>query len=145
MEITKEAYSEVYAIINLMSYNLLNKIPENILKVIDDKRDKNMNIEIVDINQYLISDEANQLLAVLYKNYFATTEERNVIKAKEQIILKKEQEMIQETYNPDNLFKNKKDTQNIVEDTVKQEVALIEYKESLFKKIWNKILSIFKK
>ena len=143
MEITKEAYSEVYAIINLMSYNLLNKIPENILKVIDDKRDKNMNIEIVDINQYLISDEANQLLAVLYKNYFATTEERNVIKAKEQIILKKEQEMIQETYNPDNLFKNKKDTQNIVEDTVKQEVALIEYKESLFKKIWNKILSIF--
>ena len=30
MEITKHAYSEVYAILNLLSWNLINKIPENI-------------------------------------------------------------------------------------------------------------------
>ena len=28
MEITKEAYSEVYAILNLMSWDLIKKIPE---------------------------------------------------------------------------------------------------------------------
>ena len=34
MENIKLAYSEVYAIINLMSYNLRSKIPSNFIKLI---------------------------------------------------------------------------------------------------------------
>ena len=35
MEITKQAYSEVYAIINLLSWNLFSKIPDKILENIE--------------------------------------------------------------------------------------------------------------
>ena len=45
----------------------------------------------------------------------------------------------------ENLFKDKKETSKTIEETRSKEVALVEDNESLFKKIWNKIISIFKK
>lgn len=133
MEITKEAYSEVYAILNLMSWNSINKIPEKIWENIENKRDKEKVIEINNIEEYQASEQANKLLAVLYKNYFATDEEKEVIQAKEKILYQKEQEELREKYNPDNLFKNKVSKV----ETVEKSVAMIEYKESIFTKIKN--------
>lgn len=133
MEITKQSYSEVYAIINLMSWNLINKIPDKILENIENKRDKEQIIEIDNIEKYQPSEQANKLLAVLYKNYFATDEEKNVIQAKEKILYQKEQEELHEKYNPDNLFKN--NTAKV--ETVENSVAMVEYKESVFTKIKN--------
>lgn len=133
MEITKEAYSEVYAILNLMSWNSINKIPERIWENIENKRDKEKVIEINNIEEYQASEQANKLLAVLYKNYFATDEEKEVIQAKEKILYQKEQEELREKYNPDNLFKNKVSKV----ETVENSVAMVEYKESIFTKIKN--------
>lgn len=139
MEITKQAYSEVYAIINLMSWNLIARIPEKILENIENKRDKEQIIEIDNIEEYTPSEQANKLLAVLYKNYFATDEEKNVIKAKERILYQKEQEELHEKYNPDNLFKNRA----MKVETVENSVAMVEYKESIFTKIKNWFKRIF--
>ena len=133
MEITKEAYSEVYAILNLMSWNLIKKIPENIWENIEKKRDKEQVIEIDNIKEYQVSEQANKLLAVLYKNYFANDEEKEVIQAKEKILYQKEQDELHEKYNPDNLFKNKRTKV----ETVENSVAMVEYKESIFTKIKN--------
>lgn len=133
MEITKEAYSEVYAILNLMSWNLIKKIPENIWENIEKKRDKEQVIEIDNIKEYQASEQANKLLAVLYKNYFANDEEKEVIQAKEKILYQKEQDELHEKYNPDNLFKNKRTKV----ETVENSVAMVEYKESIFTKIKN--------
>lgn len=133
MEITKEAYSEVYAILNLMSWNLIKKIPENIWENIESKRDKQKVIEIDNIENYQASEQANKILAVLYKNYFATDEEKEVIQAKEKILYEKEQEELHEKYNPDNLFKNKVTKVEPIENSV----AIVEYKESIFTKIKN--------
>lgn len=133
MEITKEAYSEVYAILNLMSWNSINKIPEKIWENIENKRDKEKVIEINNIEEYQASEQANKLLAVLYKNYFATDEEKEVIQAKEKILYQKEQEELREKYNPDNLFKNRVSKV----ETVENSVAMVEYKESIFTKIKN--------
>ena len=108
MEITKQTYSEVYAILNLMSLDLINKIPDNILQNIEEKRDIELNIEINDIEQHEVSDNANKVLAVLYKKYFATNEEKKVIKAKEKMLYVKQQEELHKRYNRDNLFKNRK-------------------------------------
>ena len=80
----------------------------NILNNINNKRDKENTIEIEDLKNYEFSEEANKILAVLYKNYFATAEERKVIQAKEKILYAKKQEKLREKYNPDNLFKKKK-------------------------------------
>ena len=133
MEITKEAYSEVYAILNLMSWNSINKIPEKIWENIENKRDKEKVIEINNIEEYQASEQANKLLAILYKNYFATDEEKEVIQAKEKILYQKEQEELREKYNPDNLFKNRVSKV----ETVENSVAMVEYKETKKKKIKN--------
>lgn len=141
MEITKEAYSEVYAILNLMSWDSISKIPEKIWENIDNKRDKDKIIEINNIEDYQASEQANKLLAVLYRDYFATDEEKEVIKAKEKILEQKEQEELYEKYNPDNLFKNKVSKV----ETVENSVAMVEYKESFFNKIKNWFKGLFKK
>ena len=107
MEITKEAYSEVYAILNLMSWDLIKKIPENIWENIEKKRNKEQVTEINNIKEYQASEPANKLLAVLYKNYFANDEEKEAIQAKEKILYERQQEELREKYNPDNLFKHK--------------------------------------
>lgn len=133
MEITKEAYSEVYAILNLMSWSSINKIPEKIWENIENKRDKDRVIEINNIEEYQTSEQANKLLAVLYKDYFATDEEKKVIQAKEKILEKKEQEELYKKFNPDNLFKNKASKV----ETVENSVAMVEYKESIFTKLKN--------
>ncbi len=133
MEITKEAYSEVYAILNLMSWSSINKIPEKIWENIENKRDKDRVIEINNIEEYQTSEQANKVLAVLYKDYFATDEEKKVIQAKEKILEKKEQEELYKKFNPDNLFKNKASKV----ETVENSVAMVEYKESIFTKLKN--------
>lgn len=133
MEITKQAYSEVYAIINLLSWNLFSKIPDKILENIEKKRDKENNIDINNIEDYHPSEQANKLLAVLYKNYFATEEEKKVIQAKEKILYQKEQEELHEKYNPDNIFKSRETKI----ETVENSVSMVEYKESIFTKIKN--------
>lgn len=133
MEISKEAYSEVYAILNLMSWNLINKIPEKIWENIDNKRDKDKVIEINNIEEYQTSEQANKLLAVIYKDYFATNEEKEVIQAKEKILYQKEQDELHEKFNPDNLFKNRETKI----ETVENSVAMVEYKETILTKIKN--------
>ncbi len=49
-----------------------------------------------------------------------------------------------EKYNPNDIFKNKKQI-NIETDNISDNVAMVEYKVSLFTKIFNKIKCIFKK
>ena len=85
--ITKKTYSEVYAVLNLLSWNFLNKIPDNILEKIENRRDKQQEIVIDNIKEYKLSDQTNKILALLYKNYFASDYEKKIIQAKE-IIMK---------------------------------------------------------
>ena len=75
--------------------------------------------------------------------YWTTDEEKKILNKalKENEI--KYRNKLREQYNPDDIFKNnkhKKEKENIV----KNEIYITEYKESLFKKIINKIRNIFK-
>lgn len=106
--ITKQAYSEVYTILSMMSETLKSRIPQNVLIGIDNKRDKQNTIKVNHIKQLNISKQAEEILAVLYKNYLATDDEKKIIKAKERILFKRKQEELRKKYNPDNIFKNRK-------------------------------------
>lgn len=48
-------------------------------------------------------------------------------------------------YNPDKLFKNKPEPSQAIEEKTTEKVELVEYKESILKRIVKKILSIFKR
>ena len=106
--ITKQAYSEVYTVLNMMSEALKNKIPQNVLNGIDNKRDKQNIIKVNNIKQLNISEQAEEVLAVLYKNYLASDDEKKIIKAKERILFERKQNELRKKYNPNNIFKNKK-------------------------------------
>lgn len=55
-----------------------------------------------------------------------------------------EQKEKYEKYNPNDIFKNKKQI-DIETDNISDNVTIVEYKESLFIKIFNRIKCIFKK
>lgn len=102
--ITKQTYSEVYTVLSMMSETLKSKIPQNVLIGIDNKRDKQNTIKVNNIKQLNISKQAEEILAVLYKNYLATGDEKKIIKAKERILFERKQEELRKKYNPDNIF-----------------------------------------
>ena len=84
------------------------------------------------------------MIALFHLNYWCNSqEEKEKLKALLKNNEEKHQAEIREKYNPDNLFKNRK--QNVVNEpeTISEPVAMIEYKESIFKRILNKIKDIF--
>lgn len=82
------AYTECYYIIEQMSEELRNKIPEKIRKTIEQKMDKNykFHIENEDFENAKLLKDTEKILSVLYTDYLSTDEERMIIKNKEQII-----------------------------------------------------------
>lgn len=139
-----QAYTEISCLLNYMPEEFIDKLPKKLVSLIYDQSDEAYYIPI-DTNKTLIehnfSKKTKDLIAVLKYNYWSTVEEKVKLKEffKENEL--KYQEMLVEKYNPDNIFKGKK-KQQIIKDT---NLQMIEYKESFFDRIINKIKSILKK
>lgn len=139
---TKEIYSEVYQVLNLLGNEYIDKLPKSLLNMLKEKRDINYNpqyIEDIPLNKQNIKKETLAILALLHLNYWCENEKE---KLELKQVLKNNEDMYQQDirnkYNLENMFiKNKR------EKIVENQVSLIEYKEPLFKKIISKIKSIF--
>ena len=81
------------------------------------------------------------MIIVFKNNYWSNEEEKREIIKQLNENEKKYQEELREKYNPDNLFKNK----DIKAEITEQPVAMVEYKESIFRRIINRIKIIFKR
>ena len=78
-----KAYKELYEIIKNISSEDLSKIPKEILQTIIDQKDDDYKFEFNgDIDNSNLLEETRALLAVIYKNYWTTTEERKRIEQK---------------------------------------------------------------
>ena len=87
----KKAYTEVFYIINELSEELRSKIPSEIIKNIENKMDRNYDFNIEDdIENAELLEDTEKILSVLYTDYFATNEERELIKNKEKILKEKQ-------------------------------------------------------
>ena len=142
-----KAYSEVYAFINALGNDYIEKIPIRIYNEIKNNRDSNYNPKF-DSNQTIkpgdISQEALALISALNLQYWCTDqEEKNKLKRTYLENTKKENEK----YSYDNLFKNKTQTteQTELPKIEKNTVAMVEYKESIFTKIKNWFKKIFRR
>lgn len=100
-----KAYTEGYEILNLLSQSDKNKIPIDIWKFIEEHMDLNYKISFSNINNNVLLKDTNLLLAILYKTYLATDEEKRIISAKEKTIIQKREQEASIKYNPNNLFK----------------------------------------
>lgn len=143
MNLTKEqtqAYTEVIEVLKYMSEEDVAKIPEEIYKYYDDNKDKSYNFSVDTTKKFEeqnLLEETKIVFAILYRDYWATEEQREKIKLKEKQDLEQIELEKREKYNPDNIFNNS--------NSVADEKSLVEVKnESLFTKIINFIKNLFK-
>lgn len=78
-----KAYKELYEILKNISSEDLSKIPKEVMRAIIDKKDDDYEFDFNgDIDNSNLLEETRALLAVIYKNYWTTPEERKRIEAK---------------------------------------------------------------
>lgn len=78
-----KAYKELYEILKNISSEDLSKIPKEVMRAIIDKKDDDYEFDFNgDIDNSNLLEETRALLAVIYKNYWTTPEERRRIEAK---------------------------------------------------------------
>ena len=140
-----KAYTEVLEIIKHFPKEEYNKIPAEKIEFYKENMDKNyiflINPEL-ELEKQNISPEANAIIVNLYFNYFATEEQKNKMEKILDLNQKREEQEKIEKYNPDNIFKKKNKIEISQEINIKNENAMVEYKESFFVKFKNFILKI---
>lgn len=137
---------EVDTILNYLSQENYMKIPQEIIKAIKENMDMDYTWEY-DESRKLEDQELNRdtvaILSYINTEYLLNDEQKTYM---EKMYEENEQKELQKQYEGTNdysdLFKrNSKIVEEKVE--VKEQTALTVYKESIFKKIWNKFKSFF--
>ena len=145
MEETKvKTLSETYCLLKHFPKAYIEKIPPKILELINHFSDSKYYIDIdteKTLDEQNISEETKNMLIVFKYNYWSTEGEKQMIYDKLDENEMKYQQELREKFNYENIFKNKSTQVNVAE----KNVAMIEYKEPIFKSILNRIKSIFKR
>lgn len=139
---TKEIYSEVYQVLNLLGNEYIDKLPKSLFNMLEEKRNINYEpkyTEDLPLNKQNIKKETLSIIALLHLNYWCeNANEKNELNQMFKNNEDRYQDELRKKYDPDNIFKN-----HIQENIIKNEVSLVEYKESIFKRLINKIKSLF--
>ncbi len=143
---TQEIYSEVYSILNLLGDNYVSRLPISLLNIIKETKLDTYNPQYeatISLEKQNIKRETIALIALLHLNYWCDSDEE---KEQLRLLFKNNEERyqaeIREKYNPDNIFK-KNNLEQVAEEIIENETAMIQYKESIFKKLINRIKAIF--
>lgn len=134
------AYSEVYAILNKMSPIYIEKIPKKLRTIIIEEMDKKYKTEIaldIPLEQQNLNEKTYTILAMINLNYWCDDSEHK----KELIKLYSKNDKVKEEakrkkYNPDEIFENKSNST--------EKLYLVEYKQTIVRKILERIKSWFK-
>ncbi len=155
---TKQAYAEIDAFIEILPDDIKRKIPKNMKEFFKNQKDKNYKKEIdinIPIEDQNLKEETLALIALLYIKYICEDEEekrnlKNIYAENE----RKYREEIRDKYSVEKAMQKRNEVRNNFnnkENTIKnqnestKEKSLTEYKESILKKIINKIKSLFKR
>lgn len=114
--IEAKAYTQVSYIISLMSENLKRKIPQDLIDLIEEKKDKNYEIEYTSIKKMKLLNDTKKLLSVIYTDYIATDEERRIIQNKERVLVLKQEKEKHASFSID-LFAEKEKRKEVNKDT----------------------------
>lgn len=145
---TRQAYSEIDAFLGILSEEKRNEIPKKLITLFKKEKDQSY-VKEIDINAPLknqnLKEETLDIIAFLNLQYWCKdeTEKERLMKIytrNEQ----KYQEELREKYNPDNLFMKKTVKEPKQEETVQNNVSMVEYKESIIIKIINRIKEFFR-
>lgn len=145
--IDRQAVAEVIEILNHSKSEIKNKIPKSFMQFLYNNSDNEFKVNIDFNNEHwddTIKHDTKIILALIYRDYIVTKEEREKLLKEEQKQIDEEKQELQKKYNTDNIFKKKtcfvKEPSNLINN------KLIEVKnETWFQKIWKKIISFLGK
>lgn len=148
----KNAYTEVYTILQDLDEEEYNKIPPEVIETLDANRNKEYEYFLDDeleLKDQPMLPETKAILFNLFRDYLATPEQKTKIIRMQNEARQKNELKKQQMYNTD-VFANKSINKptKIDENEVKankEKKQLVAYKENIFKRILNKIKSLFMK
>ena len=143
----KKAFSEIEQIIELMPKGLQNKIPSKFKNIISSEKSQMYKPNIKEpFEECEIMYETKIILSVIYRDFLCSESERAEIKLRDSQKLKEYEDDLRKKYNPDYIFKNRK--QSVIEETqyTEENTSMIVVQEDKwYKKIFNIIKNLFKR
>lgn len=136
------AYSEVLEVLKHMSTIDINKVPKNMIEMFKNNCNKLHDFRYDSkkkFDEQNISKRAKLILAILFRNYWATPYQKEIIIARQNFEREKIEIQKQEKYNINNIF----DKNTLKKDINKEELNITKYKKSKFSRIIDKIKSLF--
>jgi len=155
MQNRKNAYTEVYTILQELNEEEYNKIPPEVIKAIAENRNKEYIFELDDeleLEKHTLLPETKAILFNLFRDYLATPEQKEKIIRMQNEERQKNEAKKQQMYNSDMFSSRKKVIENkreqVSEEYVKEKnkeerLGIVEYKQSFINRIWNYIKSFF--
>lgn len=156
----RQTFCDIEIILNALPEEDRNKVPMKLRKFISENKLENYESEVridVPIEEQDLSPDTRTFIGMLYLNYWCKDEEEkaeikkvfmdNEAKMQKELDEKFEIFKKYDTNQIDNELKSEKDMQeNVVEAEIKTEESnMIVYKESIIRKIINKIFGIFRR
>lgn len=139
------AYAEMLEILKYISKEDYDKIPKRRIHLFETNANRN---HVFRYNPNLTLDEQHvslrtkYIIAILFRDYWATEKQKDKIINYHNTQREKMANEIKEKYDPDNVFNRRNVEQEKTKET-KEELAVVEFKENIFKKFINKIKAIF--
>lgn len=137
-----KALAELKVILENSEDSIIKKIPKTFIMFVEENYDKDYSCKItpnISINDQNILDETKYLIALIYRSYLCSENER---KEYDKILLENEinyQNEIYEKYDI-NVFNGKKKESEIEEKT---DLYVVKKRENIFKIIINRVKKIF--
>lgn len=142
------AYSEVLEILKHIPIEDYNKIPNNEIELFETYADSEHKFNYdpsKTLEEQNVSNIAKGIIIRLFRDYWATEKQRNMIISKQNYDRMKLEEKKKEKYSSDNIFANNHKSSSINIPENKQEKALVKIDDmKWYKKIWNRIKNFFR-
>lgn len=140
----RNAFKEVFDILNNTEEELRNKVPTKFMKFLEDNMNKQYktNIQLdVEIDKQLLLKETEAILSLIYRSYWATEEEKIEFAQKDKRELIENEEKQKQQYKDINeIFEQRKNINKVTLDTN----LMVIPKESFINKIIKRIMNFFK-
>ena len=131
------AYAEVYTILEYLDEEEKNKIPQKVLNAIEQSRNKDYIFDLeddIELQEQILLPETRAILYNLFRDYLAEPWQKEKIIEMQKEERQKNEELKKQSYDGEIFSKE----QNNCEENHKDEnIELLEYNESIFKKISN--------
>ena len=152
-----KACTEVLEIISYFPEDEYSKIPKDKIELLEQYKDTGYEYSInpdVELSKQYISKEAKAMIIEIYKEYFATEHQKNVVDDilnHNQMLMEKKKEInYYDKYSKNNYMENQNDSsindiKNNQSDVSKEYIGtnlIVEYKESFLTKVKNFILRL---